>query len=441
MISFQSFINLCCQYRKTYFWSVFLGLFIVESFFVIQVIFVLPGFKLQYVVVPTLLGLTIGLLLGTVLALKNQLSEKTIELEQAKKEAENANEMKSLFYSYITHDLRSPIHSILSFSTLASKNTDNPKTIHFINNIKNIGLRLTSLVDDLLDISKFEAGKIELNRQLNDFKVIIEQAIQETNGLTIEKNINIEFLHSSETQACLVDRDLLIRVFVNLLSNAVKFSPEHSTIQIQTETLHSTTGNDHFLFSIIDQGIGIPENEIEHIFRNYEQSSSTRNKKPGTGLGLSITREIIKLHQGEIWVESPSPGQTKGSRFSFKLPKVCLKTNNIKDFDIDEIIQTHQEWVKTVNTMINEREIKQTVNVPALSNADLCTLGQWLNSLENNELLSSLTTTHHEFHLLAGECAALCEVGDFNKAAELHENFAKKSDEILNLLHLVKNSL
>ncbi|MDX1285658.1 MAG: ATP-binding protein, partial [Draconibacterium sp.] len=248
--------------------------------------------------------------------LKELEKEKISHFKTATESAELANRNKSQFLANMSHELRTPMHAINSFSSIGSKKTTDGKAKDYFNKIHTSGLRLTKLLDDLLDLSKLEAGKLEVNLSLNDLCATVRNVVDDIDSLLKEKSIEVKFTGCS-SYACKYDEKLIERVIMNLLSNAIKFSPPDSFIEINSEVLQS---NNAIQISVIDNGVGIPKEELKDIFDSFVQSSKTKTQSGGTGLGLAISREIIDLHRGEIWAESPVKGRESGTAFFFKLP-------------------------------------------------------------------------------------------------------------------------
>lgn len=240
------------------------------------------------------------------------------KLQEAKKLAEIANEEKSRFLSNMSHELRTPMHAILSFSNLGLKKSCDEKALGYFDKIHISGQRLTKLLDDLLDLSKLEAGKMLPDFKINDMKTLITDCIESVESLTKDNRVKILFLCKSEILASF-DKKLISQVIINLLSNAIKFSPQNSQINIQLEKANKSS-KEKIIFSITDEGIGIPKDELEDVFNSFVQSTKTRTNTGGTGLGLPISKEIIELHHGKIWAESPPKGKIKGTEFIFQIP-------------------------------------------------------------------------------------------------------------------------
>jgi signal transduction histidine kinase len=244
-------------------------------------------------------------------------SERTRELVLAKEQAEAANIEKSRFLANMSHELRTPMHAILSFSSLGLKKAEDPKLLRYLENINASGMRLTNLLNDLLDMSKLEAGKINPDFSNGDIVRIIKTSIAELDGLLKEKNQAVT-IDPDQPISGMFDAKLMAQVFINLLSNAIKFSPENAIIEISCR--HLDTNEKTLEITLTDQGIGIPADQLEVIFDPFAQSRHTQSDAGGTGLGLPISRKIIRLHNGKIWAQSPPEGRTEGSAFIVQIP-------------------------------------------------------------------------------------------------------------------------
>ena len=226
-----------------------------------------------------------------------------------------ANQLKSTFLANMSHELRTPMHSVLSFAKIGLKkisDADRNSLERYFTNINTSGERLLHLLNDLLDLSKLESGKMVLNKVRSDLKSVFETCYLEQENHFNSKNIKLQLKDDSSDLEGFFDVFRINQVVTNLLSNALKFSPEKSVIQVSL-----AKNNKNLLFSIQDQGVGIPEKECTLIFDHFVQSSKTKTNEGGTGLGLAISKEIIDQHQGRIWVENSKSG---GSIFTFEIP-------------------------------------------------------------------------------------------------------------------------
>ncbi len=247
--------------------------------------------------------------------LEETIKQRTEELRVAKEAAEAANRAKSNFMTNISHELRTPLHGVISFARLGIKKntTASPeKRLHFFQKINESGETLLTLLNDLLDLAKLEAGRMTFEFRQADIGLLIDEVIDEFRPLAAERQLVIEFNKQAERYVVVIDKMKIRQVLRNLFSNAIKFSPEGGHIEV-----HLEQRDQMLLVSLRDQGTGIPENELETIFDKFTQSSKTKTGAGGTGLGLPICREIIHGHQGKIWAENNPEG---GACFYFQLP-------------------------------------------------------------------------------------------------------------------------
>lgn len=240
---------------------------------------------------------------------KNQL------LEARNLEVEKANRLKSEFLASMSHELRTPLHTILGFSELLLEGSDGPltpKQQRFVGHILQDSRHLLELINEVLDLSKIESGRLELHLAAFDFAGVVEEVMAPIRSQSDSRQIEVENKSSSHSMVY-ADRLRVKEILYNLLSNAVKFTKDGGRVWIQSKA------DDGFLeVAVCDTGIGIPAEEHKAIFdKFYQVGETTRGIREGTGLGLSITKHMVELHGGSIWVES-EPG--KGSHFGFTLP-------------------------------------------------------------------------------------------------------------------------
>lgn len=245
----------------------------------------------------------------------SELSAKNVLLEARNRDVEQANRLKSEFLASMSHELRTPLHTVIGFSELLMEEVEgqlNPKQKRFLGHILQDSRHLLQLINEILDISKIESGRLELQVGTFDFGKCLDEVMAGIQQQAAVKSIHLEN-KAAFRDAVYADRLRLKEILYNLLSNAVKFTPNGGSVWVEAQAL------DHNLeVSICDTGLGIPESEQESIFEKfYQVGSTTKGTREGTGLGLPITKKLVELHGGSMRLTS-QPGH--GSRFTFTLP-------------------------------------------------------------------------------------------------------------------------
>jgi signal transduction histidine kinase len=228
--------------------------------------------------------------------------------------------LKSAFLANMSHELRTPLNSILGFAEVLLLGLDGPLNDTMVNDVNLIqknGKHLLSLINDVLDMAKIEAGKMNLIFEKFSLRDLMEETLDITSSLAREKSLALQIMPGSQDQFEInADRVRLRQVFINIVSNAVKFT-EKGGIEINTVRFPA---EQKLIITFKDSGMGIPKEMLETIFESFSQvNTSTTRQVGGTGLGLPISRKLIEMHGGKMWAESAGiPGE--GSTFLVELP-------------------------------------------------------------------------------------------------------------------------
>lgn len=250
-------------------------------------------------------------------------------LEKALAEAKLANTVKTEFLANISHELRTPMLGILGFAELGISKVDDvdkSKLLKYFSRIHSSGSRLLLLLNNLLDLSKLDANQMDFNIQENNLKEVVNFTHNELTPLINSKHLEVSIQALCQNFIAEFDKEKVHQVIYNLLANAIKFSPNNSVITITFED-DTILINNHKLpaikFTIADQGIGIPDAELQSIFEKFSQSSRTKTGAGGTGLGLSICNDICQYHKGKLWASNLPPPK-HGAIFTLVLPRISV---------------------------------------------------------------------------------------------------------------------
>ena len=238
------------------------------------------------------------------------------EVEDKTRELEVATRHKSEFLANMSHELRTPLNAVIGFSEVLLERMFgdlNDKQEEYLNDILGSGRHLLALINDILDLSKIEAGRMELDMAAFDLPGTIEEALTLVRERAARRAIALGAAIDERLGAMRGDQRKIKQVLLNLLSNAVKFTPEGGRVDVQAERVDG-----HVEIAVSDTGIGIAPEDQEAVFEEFRQvGSDVARKREGTGLGLALARRFVELHGGRIWVKS-APGE--GSTFTLSLP-------------------------------------------------------------------------------------------------------------------------
>jgi signal transduction histidine kinase len=245
------------------------------------------------------------------------------EIEEKGREIEAANRHKSEFLANVSHELRTPLNAIIGFSEVLTEKMFgelNEKQNEYVGDILSSGRHLLSLINDILDLAKIEAGRMDLEVTKFDLPSALENALILVRERVTRHGIKLEPVIDEKLGEFVGDERKIKQILLNLLSNAAKFTPEGGRIQVK-----AMRGEEAAIISVADTGIGIALKDQEAIFEAFRQvGSDYTRKREGTGLGLNLTKKFVEMHGGKIWVESEVG---KGSTFTFTLPERLWPAN------------------------------------------------------------------------------------------------------------------
>ncbi|MBI5560541.1 MAG: response regulator [Deltaproteobacteria bacterium] len=254
-----------------------------------------------------------------------ELASKKMELEIKNEELMRASRMKSQFLANVSHELRTPLNSIIGFSELLQEKSFgelNEKQSQYVKFVHTSGGHLLQLINSILDLSKIEAGRMELMLEEFTLTDVLGEILGTIKPLAHKKNVLVETKFAPASPVINADKGKFKQIMYNLLSNAVKFNVDGGRVVISWEVKDEPVGmsiHRYLYISVKDTGVGIKEEDFRKLFKEFEQLDPTITREHGgTGLGLALTKKLVELHKGHIWVESKAG---KGSTFMVKLPQ------------------------------------------------------------------------------------------------------------------------
>jgi signal transduction histidine kinase/ActR/RegA family two-component response regulator len=358
-------------------------------------------------------------------SLEEIVKQRTRQLEEQVLVAEAASRSKSSFLANMSHEIRTPLNAVIGMTSIGEQSDEMSRKNYAFSKIKEASAHLLGVINDILDMSKIEAGKLEFS--VSDFNVrsIIERVENVMRFKTDEKHHVFEVTIAEDIPLMLHGDDMrLAQVITNLIGNAVKFTPESGQISLRAFLDDETDGVCLLRFLIKDTGIGITEEQKSKLFRSFQQAeSSTTRSYGGTGLGLALSKQIVELMEGEIWVDSePGIGSTFG--FTVRIPRAEMGSEENTDEVAIEAMQDG-EFIGRVILLAEDVEINREILI-ALTEATGVTVDCAENGAEAVKMYEQNPERYHlilmdlQMTVMDGyEAAKSIRAGDHPQAKEV----------------------
>ncbi len=304
--------------------------------------------------------------------LEETVEERTAQLREARDQAQEASRTKAAFLANMSHEIRTPLNAILGLTYLLGKSSLSAEQAEQLHKVQAAGTHLLGLINDILDLSKIEAGKLELERRPVRVDAIPANVASIVNELAREKGLALHLETDPLPTPYLADATRLSQALINLVSNAVKFTEEGS-ITVRTSVLADSEAESELLFEVVDTGIGVADEARERLFSAFEQAdSSTTRRFGGTGLGLAVTKVLVENMHGEIGVDST---EGKGSRFWFtvRLDKApadsVVEADSTITRDAEQLLAQHHRGARVL--LVEDDPVNQDVAMGLLASVGI----------------------------------------------------------------------
>ena len=280
--------------------------------------------------------------------------EAELSLQNAKELAENLNKQKDNFIANVSHEIRTPIHAVLGFTDLLLEKEIEDQKINYLKSVKTAGDSLLYIVNDILDLSKMEAGMLQIEKEVFDVREAVNRVFAILHLKAHQKKIGLIPHIDAEIPKLLIgDKNRLSQILINLLGNAIKFTSEGS-VKLRVSAMEDD-GNLKLKFEVSDSGIGIPKEKLENIFQRFSQAEeSTSREYGGTGLGLNISKQLIEKQSGEITVNSEVG---KGTNFIFSIPYKVATLGEVPN--LDSTAQIKENYTRARILVCEDNELNQ----------------------------------------------------------------------------------
>ena len=253
------------------------------------------------------------------------------QIEKVATEAQHANQAKTRFLFNMSHDIRTPMNAIIGYTQLLENNLDNKKqALDYISKLKSSSTILLSLINYILEMTQIESGKLDLKKEIGDLDDLVKNINVVVEPLIKEKKLHYSYHLEIKHHHIICDKTKLREIVLNILSNAIKYTPEGGNIELLIQEISFENNKVKYHFIIIDNGIGMKEDFLPHIFEEFaREKTSTESKVPGVGLGLPIVKSLIDMMNGTIQVESKL---NKGTKFTVELSFLTsLQVENVNE--------------------------------------------------------------------------------------------------------------
>ena len=253
------------------------------------------------------------------------------QIEKVATEAQHANQAKTRFLFNMSHDIRTPMNAIIGYTQLLENNLDNKKqALDYISKLKSSSTILLSLINYILEMTQIESGKLDLKKEIGDLDDLVKNINVVVEPLIKEKKLHYSYHLEIKHHHIICDKTKLREIVLNILSNAIKYTPEGGNVELLIQEISFENNKVKYHFIIIDNGIGMKEDFLPHIFEEFaRKKTSTESKVPGVGLGLPIVKSLIDMMNGTIQVESKS---NKGTKFTVELSFLTsLQVENVNE--------------------------------------------------------------------------------------------------------------
>lgn len=313
-----------------------------------------------------------------------------MELRISKKQTENLLEIKSSFFANMSHEIRTPLNGVIGFTGLLLDEKLPKKAYEYVNHIKECSESLLMVINDILELSKIDAGKLKVEKVPIHLVKTIENSILTFKAVAAQKNISLTYKIADKVPSIINGDSLRIKqVLLNLIGNAVKFT-DNGSISIDVDIIKQIDEtNFELIFKVKDSGIGIPQQYIKKLFQPFEQVDNTSTRKyEGTGLGLSICSKIIGLMGGEIWVESIVG---EGSTFNFSLTVEKINSSVVEqNINLREVEHLTNKKITHLNILVAEdNELNQKIMKAILKKLGYDDVDFAMNGREATEAVSN----------------------------------------------------